>query len=66
MSCLYRKLDSAIMVMKPAADGRKYDAARVLPPLRRTIFPRYPAEPRQELRGSLRRWGRYRCALMKK
>jgi hypothetical protein len=28
--CLYRKLDSAIMVMKSAEDGRRYDAAHVL------------------------------------
>ncbi len=28
--CLYRKSDSAIMVMKSAADGRRYDAAHVL------------------------------------
>src|SRR6266567_9020300 len=28
--CLYRKSDSAIMVMKAAEDGRKYDAAHVL------------------------------------
>jgi len=28
--CLYRKLDSAIMVMKSAEDGHRYDAACVL------------------------------------
>jgi hypothetical protein len=28
--CLYRKLDSAIMVMKAAENGRRYDAAPVL------------------------------------
>src|SRR5207302_5523409 len=28
--CLYRKSDSAIMVMKSAEDGRRYDAAHVL------------------------------------
>src|SRR5262245_43903113 len=28
--CLYRKLDSAIMVMKSAEDGRRYDAASVV------------------------------------
>src|SRR5947208_499680 len=28
--CLYRKSDSAIMVMKAAEDGRRYDAAHVL------------------------------------
>jgi hypothetical protein len=28
--CLYLKPDSAMMVMKRAADGRRYDAARVL------------------------------------
>jgi len=28
-TCLYRKLDSAIMVMKSAEDGRRYDAASV-------------------------------------
>jgi hypothetical protein len=27
--CLYRKLDSAIMMMKSAKDGRRYDAAHV-------------------------------------
>ena len=29
-ACLYRKLDSAIMVMKSAEDGRRYDAAAVV------------------------------------
>jgi hypothetical protein len=29
-ACLYRKLDSAIMVMKSAEDGRRYDAASVV------------------------------------
>ncbi len=28
--CLYRKSDSAIIVMKSAEDGRRYDAAHVL------------------------------------
>ena len=28
--CLYRKSDSAIMVMKSAEDGRRYDTAHVL------------------------------------
>jgi hypothetical protein len=28
--CLYRKSDSAIMVMKSSEDGRRYDAAHVL------------------------------------
>ena len=28
--CLYQKLDFAIMVMKPAEDGHRYEAARVL------------------------------------
>ena len=28
--CLYRKLDSAIMVMKSAEDGRRYNVAHVL------------------------------------
>ena len=28
--CLYRKSDSAIMVMKSAEDGHRYDAAHVL------------------------------------
>jgi len=28
--CLYRKSDSAIIVMKSSEDGRRYDAARVL------------------------------------
>jgi hypothetical protein len=28
--CLYRKSDSAIMVMKSAEDGRRYDVAHVL------------------------------------
>src|SRR5215831_11315332 len=30
LSCLYRKLDSAIMVMKSAEDGRRCDAASVV------------------------------------
>ena len=29
-TCVYRQLDSAILVMKAAADGRRYDAAHVL------------------------------------
>src|SRR5262245_8160493 len=29
-ACLYRKSDSAIMVMKSSEDGRRYDAAHVL------------------------------------
>jgi hypothetical protein len=29
-TCLYRKSDSAIIVMKSAEDGRRYDAAHVL------------------------------------
>src|SRR5213593_3063177 len=29
-TCLYRKLDSAIMVMKSAEDGRRYNVAHVL------------------------------------
>src|SRR5262245_41609919 len=29
-ACPYRKLDSAIMVVKSAEEGRRYDAARVL------------------------------------
>jgi hypothetical protein len=34
--CVYRKLDSAIVVMKAAEDGRRYDAARVLDDALRT------------------------------
>ncbi len=30
MGCLYRKSDSATIVMKSAEDGRRYDAAHVL------------------------------------
>src|SRR5947207_12244690 len=30
VTCLYRKSDSAVMVMKSAEDGRRYDAAHVL------------------------------------
>jgi hypothetical protein len=29
-ACLYRKSDSAVIVMKSAEDGRRYDAAHVL------------------------------------
>jgi hypothetical protein len=32
--CLYQKSDSAIMVMKPAEDGHRYDAAHVPTPRR--------------------------------
>src|SRR5436190_1159747 len=30
LGCLYRKSDSAVMVMKAAEDGRRYDAANVM------------------------------------
>ena len=39
-SCLYRKSNSAIMVMKSAEDGRRYDAAHVLDrPMDRCVLP---------------------------
>jgi hypothetical protein len=44
--CLYRKLDSAIMVMKPAEDGYRYDAARVLNgAMDRSVFVERPMSP---------------------
>ena len=46
MTCLYRKLDSAIMVMKSAEDGRRYDAAYVLDgAMDRSVFAKRPMSP---------------------
>src|SRR3954467_14381179 len=45
-SCLYRKLDSTIMVMKSAEDGRRYDAPHVLDrPMDRCVLIERPMCP---------------------
>jgi hypothetical protein len=46
MACLYRKLDSAIMVMKSAEDRHKCDAAYVLDgAMDRSVFAKGPMSP---------------------
>jgi len=53
----YRKSDSAIMVMKSAEDGRRYDAARVLDrAMHRSVLVERPMSPQliiQRARGLL-------------
>jgi hypothetical protein len=45
-ACVYRKLDSAIVVMKAAEDGRRYDAACVLDgAMDRSVFVERPMSP---------------------
>jgi hypothetical protein len=45
-SCLYRKLDSAIMVMKSAEDRHRCDAAYVLDAaIDRSVFTKRPMSP---------------------
>jgi hypothetical protein len=44
--CVYRKLDSAIVVMKAAEEGRRYDAACVLDgAMDRSVFVERPMSP---------------------
>ena len=46
MSCLYRKLDSTIMVMKSAEDRHRCDAAYVLDgAMDRSVFAKRPMSP---------------------
>jgi hypothetical protein len=49
--CLYRKLDSAIMMMKSAEDRRRYDAAHVLDgAMDRSVFAKRPMSPQLVVR----------------
>jgi hypothetical protein len=50
--CLYRKSDSAIMVMKSAEDGRRYDAAQVLDgAMDRSVLVERPMRPQLVIKG---------------
>jgi len=52
--CLYRKSDSAIMVMKSAEDGRRYDAAHVLDgAMDRSIFAKRSMSPQLVIIGGI-------------
>ena len=54
--CLYRKSDSAIMVMKPAEDRRRYDAAHVLDgEMERSVFVERPMCPQLVVIGGILR-----------
>src|SRR5439155_27176267 len=54
--CLYRKSDSAILVMKSAEDGRRYDAARVLDgAMDRSVFVERPMSPQLVIVGGILR-----------
>jgi hypothetical protein len=45
-ACLYRKLDSTVMVMKSADDRHRYDAAYVLDgAMDRSVFAKRPMSP---------------------
>jgi hypothetical protein len=47
--CPYRKSDSAIMVMKSAEDGRRYDATHVLDgAMERSVFVERPIADRSQ------------------
>jgi hypothetical protein len=53
-TCLYRKLDSAIMVMKSAEDRRRYDVAQVLDsPMDRSLLVERPMCPQFVIIGGL-------------
>jgi hypothetical protein len=55
-ACLYRKSDSAIMVMKSAEDGRRYDAAHVLDgAMDRSVFVERPMCPQLIVIGGILR-----------
>jgi len=52
--CLYRKLDSAIMVMKSAEDRDRCDAAYVLDgAMDRSVFAKRPMSPRLIIIGGI-------------
>jgi hypothetical protein len=54
ITCLYRKLDSAIMVMKSAEDRRRYDVAQVLDsPMDRSLLVERPMCPQFVIIGGL-------------
>ena len=53
-ACVYRKLDSAIMVVKAAEDGRRYDAAPALNgAMDRRILVEGPMSPQLVIIGSI-------------
>jgi hypothetical protein len=55
-ACLYQKSDSAIMVMKPAEDGQRYDAAHVLDcAMDRSVFVERPMSPQLVVVGGIPR-----------
>ena len=55
-SCLYRKLDSAIMVMKAAEDGHRYNVAHVLDgAMDRSVLVERPMSPQLIIVGSILR-----------
>src|SRR5437016_6220152 len=55
-TCLYRKLDSAIMVMKSAEDGRRYNVAHVLDgAMDRSILVERPMSPQLIIVGGILR-----------
>src|SRR5439155_21120102 len=55
-SCLYRKLDSATMVMKSAEDGRRYNVAHVLDgAMDRSVLVERPMSPQLIIVGSILR-----------
>src|SRR5881398_2068846 len=55
-ACLYRKSDSAIMVMKAAEDGRRYDAAHVLDgAIDRSVLVERPMSPQLIIIGGILR-----------
>src|SRR2546423_6587613 len=54
--CLYRKSDSAIIVMKSAEDGRRYDAAHVLDgAMDRSVLVERPMSPQLVIVGGILR-----------
>src|SRR5437588_9832337 len=54
--CLYRKLDPAIMVMKSAEDGRRYNVAHVLNgAMDRSVLVERPMSPQLIIVGSILR-----------
>jgi hypothetical protein len=55
-ACLYRKSDSAIIVMKSAEDGRRYDAAHVLNcAIDRSVLVERPMSPQLIIIGGILR-----------
>src|SRR2546429_7631743 len=54
--CLYRKSDSAVMVMKSTEDGRRYDAARMLDgAMDRSVLVERPMSPQLIIIGGILR-----------